>query len=121
MSGWKIRMAFSENYMSVLVSSMSYRLISAKLIVSGLRVPFYMVSPWTRGNRVFTERADHNSQILFLEQWLTARGYENVQTPEMVHWRREHMSNLVSALDLDHVRSHFPNVISISTMLTVDQ
>lgn len=52
---------------------------------------------------MFTERADHNSQILFLEQWLTARGYKNVQTDQMVHWRREHMSNLVNALDLDHV------------------
>lgn len=63
-----------------------------------------MISPWTRGNRVFTERADHNSQILFLEQWLTARGYKNIQTDQMVPWRREHMSNLVNALDLDHVR-----------------
>ncbi|OOF95290.1 hypothetical protein ASPCADRAFT_5820 [Aspergillus carbonarius ITEM 5010] len=85
--------------------------IFGKLYVGpGLRVPFYMVSPWTRGNRVFTERADHNSQILFLEQWLTARGYENVQTPEMVHWRREHMSNLVSALDLDHPDTSIPKL-----------
>mgnify|MGYP002380798775 CR=1 FL=1 len=70
---------------------------------SGVRVPFYMVSPWTRGNRVFTERADHNSQILFVEEWLEARGYQNVKTDQMVPWRREHMSNLVNALDLDHV------------------
>ncbi|CAK44018.1 uncharacterized protein An01g11130 [Aspergillus niger] len=85
--------------------------VFGKLYVGpGLRVPFYMVSPWTRGNRVFTERADHNSQILFLEQWLTARGYENVQTPEMVHWRREHMSNLVNALDLDHPDISLPKL-----------
>ncbi|RAL05427.1 nonhemolytic phospholipases C family protein [Aspergillus ibericus CBS 121593] len=85
--------------------------IFGKLYVGpGLRVPFYMVSPWTRGNRVFTERADHNSQILFLEQWLTARGYKNVQTPEMVHWRREHMSNLVNALDLDHPDTSIPKL-----------
>ncbi|GLB08732.1 hypothetical protein AtubIFM57258_004636 [Aspergillus tubingensis] len=85
--------------------------VFGKLYVGpGLRVPFYMVSPWTRGNRVFTERADHNSQILFLEQWLTARGYENVQTPEMVHWRREHMSNLVNALDLDHPDTSLPKL-----------
>ena len=32
----------------------------------GFRVPFYVTSPWTRGNRVFTERADHNSHILFI-------------------------------------------------------
>lgn len=69
----------------------------------GFRVPFYMISPWTRGNRVFTERADHNSQILFVEQWLTARGYKGIQTDQMVPWRRAHMSNLVNALDLDNV------------------
>ena len=74
------------------------------LTILGFRVPFYMISPWTRGNRVFTERADHNSQILFVEQWLTARGYKNIQTDQMVPWRREHMSNLVNALDLDNVR-----------------
>lgn len=58
-----------------------------------------MISPWTRGNRVFTERADHNSQILFVEEWLTARGYKGIHTDQMVHWRREHMSNLVNALN----------------------
>ncbi|KAH8434240.1 nonhemolytic phospholipases C family protein [Aspergillus melleus] len=76
----------------------------------GVRVPFYMVSPWTRGNRVFTERADHNSQILFLEAWLTARGYKNIRTDEMVHWRREHMSDLVNALDLNHPDTSIPNL-----------
>ncbi|RHZ47182.1 hypothetical protein CDV55_100609 [Aspergillus turcosus] len=78
----------------------------------GVRLPFYMVSPWTRGGRVFTERADHNSQILFLEQWLTARGYKNIQTDQMVHWRREHMSNLVNALDLDHPDYSIPHIPS---------
>lgn len=63
-----------------------------------------MISPWTRGGRVFTERADHNSLILFVEQWLTARGYSGIQTDQMVPWRREHMSNLINALDLDNVR-----------------
>lgn len=32
----------------------------------GFRLPFYIVSPWTRGGNVFTERADHNSQIKFI-------------------------------------------------------
>ncbi|OXV10860.1 hypothetical protein Egran_01378 [Elaphomyces granulatus] len=68
----------------------------------GVRVPFYIVSPWTRGNRVFTERADHNSQILFVEEWLTAKGYKGVVTDQMVQWRRDHMSNLVNAFDFDH-------------------
>lgn len=81
----------------------------------GVRVPFYIVSPWTRGGRVFTERADHNSQILFLEQWLEARGYKNVQTPEMVNWRRQHMSNLVNALDLDNPDLSLPTIPEAET------
>ncbi|KAJ5921076.1 hypothetical protein N7466_009402 [Penicillium verhagenii] len=81
----------------------------------GVRVPFYMISPWTRGGRVFTERADHNSQILFVEQWLEARGYKNVQTPEMVNWRREHMSNLVNALDLDNPDMSLPTIPDAET------
>ena len=32
----------------------------------GYRVPFYIISPWTRGGHVFTEHADHNSQIMFV-------------------------------------------------------
>ncbi|KAL1618562.1 hypothetical protein SLS56_010536 [Neofusicoccum ribis] len=39
----------------------------------GFRVPFYIISPWTRGGHVFTEHADHVSQLLFLDRWLTAK------------------------------------------------
>lgn len=44
---------------------------------------------------------------MFIEEWLIARGYNGVETDQMVTWRREHMSNLVNALDLDHVSSAF--------------
>lgn len=76
----------------------------------GFRVPSWTVSPWTRGGRVFTERCDHNSQILFIEQWLKARGYTNVELSGMVHWRRENMCDFVNAFDFANVRlqsSHF--------------
>lgn len=52
---------------------------------------------------MFTEHADHTSQMLFVEEWLSAKGYKNVRTKEMIHWRREHMSNLVSAFDFENV------------------
>ncbi|KAL2803429.1 phosphoesterase family-domain-containing protein [Aspergillus granulosus] len=81
----------------------------------GFRVPFYIISPWTRGGRVFTERADHNSQILFVEEWLEARGYKNVRTPEMVPWRRVHMSNLVNALDFHHPDTSLPVIPEAET------
>jgi phospholipase C len=68
----------------------------------GFRLPFYIVSPFTRGGNVFTEHADHNSQILFVESWLAAKGY-NVTTEQMPEWRREHMSDLTSAFDFTNV------------------
>lgn len=33
---------------------------------SGVRVPLFIVSPFTRGGKVFTERADHSSILQFL-------------------------------------------------------
>ncbi|KIK60377.1 hypothetical protein GYMLUDRAFT_97114 [Collybiopsis luxurians FD-317 M1] len=67
----------------------------------GFRLPFTVVSPWSRGGIVFTEPADHISQTLFLEQWAAARGtpFKNTQIND---WRREHMSNLVNMFDFEN-------------------
>lgn len=63
-----------------------------------------MISPYTRGGHVFTERGDHSSILLFLEAWLEARGYEGITTEDtMSDWRREHESNLVNAFDFENV------------------
>ncbi|KND91864.1 Non-hemolytic phospholipase C [Tolypocladium ophioglossoides CBS 100239] len=67
----------------------------------GFRLPFYIISPWTRNGGVYTEHADHSSQILFIEKWQAAKG-KNVTTDEMVHWRREHMGDLVGAFDFEN-------------------
>lgn len=75
----------------------------------GFRLPFYIVSPWTRGGNVFVEHADHNSQILFIEEWLAAKG-KNVTTDQMVAWRREHMSSLVAAFDFAHPDYSVPDL-----------
>lgn len=72
-------------------------------MIPGFRIPMYIISPWTRGGHVFTEHADHNSQNLFVEEWLTALGYSGIRTNEMSPWRREHMSNLLNAFDFDNV------------------
>lgn len=119
-NGWKIRITFLEISTLALVcalftycqlknapSRVTQPVTNLELIIitiSGVRVPFYIVSPWTRGGRVFTEHADHNSQILFIEEWLTAKGYNNVRTDEMVHWRRQNMAHLLNALDFENVR-----------------
>jgi phospholipase C len=75
----------------------------------GFRLPFYIVSPWTRGGAVFTEHADHNSQIMFVEEWLAAKG-KNAKTDEMVPWRREHMSSLVNAFDFANPDFSLPSL-----------
>ncbi|KAI8610353.1 putative non-hemolytic phospholipase C precursor [Chytriomyces sp. MP71] len=75
----------------------------------GFRVPLTIISPWTRGGYVFTEHADHNSQILFIEAWQAAKG-KNVTTSQMVQWRRDHMSNLVNAFDFANPDYTLPNI-----------
>jgi phospholipase C len=75
----------------------------------GFRLPFYIVSPWTRGGNVFTEHSDHNSQILFIEEWLAAKGV-HAKTDQMVPWRREHMSSLVAAFDFDNPDYSLPSL-----------
>ena len=67
----------------------------------GYRVPFYIVSPWTRRGGVWTEHASHDSQILFLEKWAAEHG-KNFTVKELNKWRREQMSNLVSAFDFSN-------------------
>jgi phospholipase C len=75
----------------------------------GFRLPFYIISPWTRGGAVFTEHADHSSQIMFIEEWQSAKGVD-VKTDQMVEWRREHMSNLVSAFDFENPDYSIPTL-----------
>lgn len=77
----------------------------------GYRVPLMVVSPWTRGGNVFTEHADHTSQILFVEKWLEAKGYKGVESKEVPTWRRQHMSDLTSIFDFDNPDYSIPNTV----------
>ncbi|GJN69914.1 non-hemolytic phospholipase C precursor [Purpureocillium lilacinum] len=76
----------------------------------GWRTPRTIVSPWTRGGNVFTERADHTSDIMFVEQWAAAQGYKGVYSKELTQWRRDHMSNLVNAFDFTHSDTSCPDI-----------
>ena len=67
----------------------------------GFRVPFYIVSPWTRGGHVFTEHAAHESTILFMEEWSKAHG-KPFYSKEIPDWRRSQLSNLVKAFDFSN-------------------
>ncbi|KZT51715.1 putative phospholipase C [Calocera cornea HHB12733] len=72
----------------------------------GFRTPFYAVSPYSRGGNVFTEPADHTSQILFVEKFLAAKGI-NFKSAEINTWRREHMSDLTAMFDFSTPDSSF--------------
>ncbi|TVY34992.1 Non-hemolytic phospholipase C, partial [Lachnellula cervina] len=87
-----------------------YGMVGNTPVGPGFRLPFSIISPWTRGGHVFTEHADHNSQNLFVEEWLTAHGHQNIRSKEMPPWRREHMSNLLKAFDFDHPDYSIPPI-----------
>ena len=78
----------------------------------GLRLPFYIVSPYTRNGGVFTEHCAHESQILFLEKWSKAHGKE-WKTTQMNKWRREQLSDLVNAFDFSNPDYSVPDVPSV--------
>ncbi|KAK5112598.1 hypothetical protein LTR62_003912 [Meristemomyces frigidus] len=60
-----------------------------------------------------TRHADHNSQILFLEKWLAAKGHD-VVTGEMAEWRRKNMADLSNAFDFDHPDFSVPGMPNAS-------
>jgi len=86
-----------------------YGLVGYTYSGPGFRLPFYIVSPWTRGGHIFTEHADHNSQILFIENWLAAKG-KDVVTNQMVPWRRQNMSPLLNAFDFSNPDYSLPSL-----------
>jgi hypothetical protein len=75
----------------------------------GFRVPFTVISPWTRNGGVFTESASHESQTLFLEKWAAAIG-KGFTTSEMTQWRRQQMSDLTKMFDFSNKDSSVPSL-----------
>ncbi|KAI9717574.1 MAG: hypothetical protein M1828_007135 [Chrysothrix sp. TS-e1954] len=83
----------------------------------GFRVPFYIISPWTRGPNVYVEHADHTSQIMFVEKWLAAKG-KTVKSGQIPAWRRANMADLTKAFDFskpDLTIPAIPAAVSPST------
>jgi phospholipase C len=71
-SGYRIQIAIlttlsQGRVRAPITSDMNHECDFQHLTFAGYRVPFYITSPWTRGGKVFTEHADHNSHILFVE------------------------------------------------------
>ncbi|QPL92264.1 DUF756 domain-containing protein [Streptomyces clavuligerus] len=59
----------------------------------GIRVPFLVVSPWTRGGYMCSQVFDHTSQIRFLEAWT------GVEQPLISNWRKTVAGDLSSVFD----------------------
>ncbi|GAB7351733.1 hypothetical protein MBLNU459_g2318t1 [Dothideomycetes sp. NU459] len=81
----------------------------------GFRLPFYIVSPWTRGGHVYTEHADHTSQIKFVETWLASKGHNITSSQEIPTWRRENMADLTKAFDFEHPDYSIPAIPEAET------
>jgi phospholipase C len=68
----------------------------------GWRVPLFLISPWSRGDYVFSEVSDHSSVIQFIEQVF------DVQCPNISPWRRAVTSDLTAAFDFAHPDYSWP-------------
>ncbi|KAK0386804.1 hypothetical protein NLU13_6640 [Sarocladium strictum] len=79
----------------------------------GFRLPFYIISPFTRNGGVYTEHCDHTSQIAFIEKWQAAKG-RNVTSDEVVPWRRGNMADLVNAFDFENPDYSIPNLPDVA-------
>lgn len=71
----------------------------------GMRVPMYIISPWSRGGWVNSQSFDHTSVIQFLEKRF------NVQEPNIGAFRRAVCGDLTSAFDFKN-----PNDLSLPTL-----
>lgn len=68
----------------------------------GIRVPMYIISPWSRGGWVNSQVFDHSSVIRFLEQCF------NVEEPNISPYRRAVCGDLTTAFDFET-----PNIVPL--------
>ncbi|KAM3459564.1 hypothetical protein MY5147_009877 [Beauveria neobassiana] len=85
----------------------------------GPRIPRYIVSPWTRGGNVFAETGDHTSDLMFIEAWAQANGYD-VKNEGITPWRRAHMTNMVNAFDFNKPDYSRPSITPVRTPEALD-
>ena len=70
----------------------------------GFRVPLLIVSPWTRGNIVYSEVTDHTSVIQFLEKKF------DIECPLISPWRRAMTGDLLGAFDFANPDYSWPEL-----------
>jgi len=75
-------------------------------IGGGVRVPAFIVSPWTVGGYVATEQFDHTSVLQFLET------FTGVRETNITDWRRQTFGDLTSALGFSNGKATtFPRTL----------
>lgn len=68
----------------------------------GFRVPLLLISPWSRGGRVYSEFTDHTSTLQFLEKRFA------VNCSNISPWRRAVASDLTAAFDFKNPDFSWP-------------
>lgn len=81
-------------------------------IGGGFRVPCIIVSPWTAGGWVCSERFDHTSPLQFLEK------FTGVREPNISQWRRDTFGDLTSAFRFEDDMAKGPVLPDTSGPLT---
>ena len=75
-------------------------------IGGGVRVPAFIISPWTVGGYVATEQFDHTSTLQFLER------VTGVTEPNITAWRRQTFGDMTSALGFSNGKATtFPRTL----------
>jgi len=80
----------------------------------GLRVPMFVVSPWSKGGWVDSETFDHTSVIRFLEKRF------GVHEPNISPWRRAVCGDLTSAFDFGLRETEVPPLPSTASYVPPD-
>jgi phospholipase C len=80
----------------------------------GARVPFTVVSPWSKGGWVNSEVASHASIGLFLEKWL------GITVPAVSAWHRSVLSDLTSFFNFATPNDSFPALPDLSGFAASD-
>lgn len=74
---------------------------------SGPRVPMFVLSPWSTGGWVCSEKFDHTSVIRFMEKRF------GVREPQITPWRREVFGDLTSAFDFSKSPAKAPSMMNV--------
>lgn len=86
----------------------------------GLRVPMFVVSPWSRGGWVNSQLFDHTSVIKFIEQRF-ADEHPGIVEANIQPWRRAISGDLTSAFNFRNPNAALPALPDVSRYMPVDK